>query len=332
MGQKTTDLADQLHFECLEFIQKHMFREPRTRQDSRDRKLRNKITTETVVKSSLNKFRKQPALALRQPLDVIAQEVNIATAEVYLLANLHVIRMCRTKQPVPCLNQDFSYTCLSAGSKSNRKKPETKDCLLRESIALYHSWRDGYQGHIPPDSLYLASGFYQNVSMQMETNTRVATSTQSGHRLQRYLRHKHQLDKGQTYKLQSDIMSVEYEGNDELVVLYRQKLRSRPSYGKLEDYAHLVMPMQYEILQYFENMQAETSEHKKQLRLFNLVPTKQGFSCGHIKICNNGLHGLLKRSCFDVPLVERLGGKWLMPFGAACFILTSLKLQTSSLQ
>jgi hypothetical protein len=33
----------------------------------------------------------------------------------------------------------------------------------------------------------------------------------------------------------------------------------------------------------------------KQLRLFSLLPTKRGFECNHLKMCTNGLYGLLKR-------------------------------------
>lgn len=87
-----------------------------------------------------------------------------------------------------------------------------------------------------------------------------------------------------------------YDGNDELVLHYRQKLPKRPSYGLLEDYAHLVMPLQYEVLQYFEQIQAASSEHDKRRCLFSLIPHKQGFTCNHVKVCSNGLHGILKRA------------------------------------
>ena len=78
-------------------------------------------------------------------------------------------------------------------------------------------------------------------------------------------------------------------------------MQERPSYGKLEDYRHLVMPMQYEILQYLEGKQQATSDCDKHLQLFSLVPTAQGCDCSHVRICSNGLHELLKRSGFNVP-------------------------------
>ena len=57
------------------------------------------------------------------------------------------------------------------------------------------------------------------------------------------------------------------------------------------------MPLQYEFLRHLELVQAVPEERrKKEDRLFSLIPTKQGFTCGHLKICTNGLHGLLKRS------------------------------------
>ena len=185
--------------------------------------------------------------------------------------------MCHTDQPVAALDQSFFYGCLSAVSRTTRQKTTIKDCRFRESVELYLSWRSECQGYTPPDSQYLASGYYQNVSMQMAINTRNATSAEFGRRLKRYLKHKHSLEGSQAFKLQCDIMADTYEVTDEMVLLYRRKLPSRPSYGKLEDYPHLVMPLQFEILRHFEESQLASCEYAKGLRLFNLIPTKKGF-------------------------------------------------------
>lgn len=265
-----------------------------------DKKICNKETAVTFVKSTSNKFSNIIALALREPLDLITKEVNKATAEANLLANLHVIRMCEAQAPVPHLDQSFFYGCLSVVSQTKRQKSAIRDCRFQETIKLYHSRRDECEGYTPSDSQHLASGFYQNVSLQMVTNTRNAVSGQFGRRLKRYLRYRHNLDKLETYRLQCDVMADTYDGSGELVLLYRQKLGSRPSYGKLEDYPYVVMPLQYEMLQFFKDKQSDNA-YDTRLRLFSLIPTKQGFTCSHIKARSNRLHGLLKCAGFDVP-------------------------------
>ena len=279
-------------------MSKHLFGETRSRQDVVDRQLRNKQTSVTVVKSTLNQFCKMPAL--RHPLDLLLKEVNKAIAEAYLLANLHVIRLCKEGITPEPLDQSFFYGCLSAVSQTGRQKTPIKQIQFRQSVELYTSWRNECEGYVAPDSQYLASGFYQNTSLQMVTNTRNSTSMQFGRRFKRFLRSKHSLDKEQAYLVQSRVMANEYDGEDELVLHYRSKLQG-VNYGKLEDYPHLVMPLQYEFLRHFELGQASSEKPDKQVRLFNLMPTKQGFDCSHVKICSNGLHGLLKRSGMQVP-------------------------------
>lgn len=149
MGRKVPDSEERLHYECLAFIQKHLFREKRTRQDVIDKKERNRQTSVTVVKSTLNKFCRVEALSLRTPLDLIIKEVNKATAEAYLLTNLHVMRMCNTGQPIAALDQSFFYGCLSAFSQTKRQKTTIKDCRFCESVELYLSWRLELQDYSP---------------------------------------------------------------------------------------------------------------------------------------------------------------------------------------
>ena len=146
MGRQTISPEDRLQFECLTFMQKHLFKEKHSRQDFNDRQARNKQTAVTMVKSSLNKCCKAPALALRGTQDVIVREVNKAIAEAYLLANLHVLRMCETEQAVPPLDQSFLYGCLSAVSPARHRKTAIKDCRFRDTVELCWSWRASCQG------------------------------------------------------------------------------------------------------------------------------------------------------------------------------------------
>ena len=62
------------------------------------------------------------------------------------------------------------------------------------------------------------------------------------------------------------------------------------------------MPLQFEFLEYFEHTQSlKVEESDRESRLFSLVPTKAGFECSHMKMCTNGLYGLLKRASVVLP-------------------------------
>jgi hypothetical protein len=88
-----------------------------------------------------------------------------------------------------------------------------------------------------------------------------------------------------------------YEGDDPLVLEYRAML-PKATIGRSDSTPHLLMPMQYMFLRYMESHHPLTEEEMKNgklLRLFSLLPTKRGFECNHLKMCTNGLYGLLKR-------------------------------------
>ena len=76
-----------------------MMRDRRTRADVGQRMARNKETEVTVVKASWRTFCKPDSLAL--PIDAMLRDVNTAITEAYLLANMHVLRMCELRKPVP---------------------------------------------------------------------------------------------------------------------------------------------------------------------------------------------------------------------------------------
>ncbi|POM66869.1 Hypothetical protein PHPALM_17204 [Phytophthora palmivora] len=49
------------------------------------------------------------------------------------------------------------------------------------------------------------------------------------------------------------------------------------------------------------------SEQYRGIRMFIILPTKKGFECSHMKMCQLGLRGLLKRAGYTVP---RPGEGW----------------------
>ena len=298
MARRKQDQVECVLEDSLAYMHKHLFKEPRTRGDVSKRKSSNRQTTVSVVKTTWNSFCKPAALAL--PLDCELKDMNKTIAEAYILANIHVMRMCELEQPIAPLDQSFFYGCLSAVSTAGRKKALISDVRLRGSVEVYDSWRATCTGYSAPNSHHLASGWHQNVSLQMVTNTRNSTTLNFARRLKRYLKHKYGLDGKESWDALVKITRAEYAGTDPLILEYRRKLPPQPGYGWREDYPHLVMPMQYEILKYFEAAQL-TDARNKQLRLFTLVPMKQGFECSHLKMCTNGLHGLLKRAGVEVP-------------------------------
>lgn len=70
---------------------------------------------------------------------------------------------------------------------------------------------------------------------------------------------------------------------------------------KLEGTPELFLPMLFEILQYcekhdpFESGDEVYNSGVKQVRLFTLLPNKQGFECSNIRIYGTGLFNILKR-------------------------------------
>lgn len=96
-----------------------------SRGDVAQRMAKNKETEVTVVKCSWHKLRKSGSLAL--PMEVMLRDVNIAITEAYLLANMHVLRMCELHKAVPALDQSFSIAayqqCLSHQSQDSHQGP-----------------------------------------------------------------------------------------------------------------------------------------------------------------------------------------------------------------
>ena len=288
MRAKTRE--ETVHDESLAFLSKHLFKEPRRRHDVIHRKVLNMNTEVTVVKTTWNSFCRKEAQLLA--VDDVLFRVNKAIAEAYLLANLHVTRLCSSELVLPALNQTFFYQCLSAVTSSRQKKPEPKSLEFRSTLALYRSWYPA--DYIPADGSNLASGFFQQASQQMATACKNSTSTNFYRRFHRYLKLKYNLDGKTAYDTLKSVHATSYGGTDDIVLCYRNLMPEKPKYGSIEDSPELVMPLQYRFLTFFQNY-SPPNKHKSP-RLFSLLPTKQSFTCNHVKMCTNGLYGLLKKS------------------------------------
>ena len=216
-------------------------KEKAVRKDVQERALTNANSTFTVVKTTWKALGRRAVRLL--DLETALLEVNKTIAEAYILANVHVARLCTAGIPLCKLDQTFFHRCLSAVSVSEKRKPETKDFQLLVSARLYRSWRP--EGYVPPVSTHLACGFHQQASQQMATNMRNSTVANFYRRFKRYLKLRYSLDGKQAYEALQSIRAAEYEGDDPLVKRYRDLLPPKPEKGRLEDSPELVMPLQH---------------------------------------------------------------------------------------
>ncbi|RLN47241.1 hypothetical protein BBJ29_004866 [Phytophthora kernoviae] len=72
--------------------------------------------------------------------------------------------------------------------------------------------------------------------------------------------------------------------------------------GKLDDQAHLLLPLTYVFLSDIEewNRRNQATPEFKEIHSFSVLPFKKDFECSHFTMCNLGLRALLKRAGIDV--------------------------------
>ena len=276
------------------------------RSDVSKRKATNRDTEFTIVKTTWNSFCRAAGQALTPVVESAMTTLDKTVCEANLLANLHVSRLCLSGRThdLPKLGQEFFYACLSGVSQASRQKSPLKDLALRETRQIYDSWRP--DGFAKPESTHLSSGFHQNLSLQMATNAKNAIVMNFYSRYRRYLRHRYGLDGREAYqKLQTLLGKEPYIGDDPIIQCYmpmalRVDLPSRPD---------TALPLLHKFAQYAEaenaKLESQSVDRKldsraKLVRLFSLLPHKRGYGAAHIKVCRNGLFGLLKRSGCDV--------------------------------
>ena len=265
------------------------------RLENRDKHQTNKEHNFSCVKTSWNSFCKDLGKGLG--MEDALFNMNKAVCEAHLLANSHVMRMCQENKPIDALNQSFFYTCLKAVTSANRQKMEIRDAELRLSAQIYLAMRP--TACLLAKSDNLSAGLHNNASQQMAINTSnyiAMTLMTLYQRVTGYVKHRFNVDGRTTYAIFQAMQDEVYDGEDEIVLGLRQKLpqgvKSSP-----EQY----MPLLFEILRYNEvHNPLEIGDERydkriKQVKLFTLLPTKNGFECSHIKICGTGLFSLLKR-------------------------------------
>lgn len=156
----------------------------------------------------------------------------------------------------------------------------------------------------------------------MDTTAKGNTRTNFYRHFEWYLRYKYDLEAPQAYQALDDIRADQYDGQDELVLRYRNLLPAKSQLGKREDYPKLILPLIYMFLKYFEEIRQITGENTNvtkrvqwtiirggyllgEPRVFSLLPMKHGFRCSHLKIRDIGFYELLKKShIHDLPSDE----------------------------
>ena len=63
--------------------------------------------------------------------------MNKAICEAHLLANFHVIRMCKKRKPLNVVSQSFYYKCLKAVIIANGQKIVIREQDLQQSAEMY---------------------------------------------------------------------------------------------------------------------------------------------------------------------------------------------------
>ena len=280
---------------CLRMM-RVMFGGP-SRLDNQERRRTNQEHDFTCVKSSWNQFCKVPGKALH--IEDALFKMNKTICEAYLLANFHVMRMCKERKSLEELDQSFYYKCLKAVSIANRQKIDIRQQDLQQSAEMYLKMRAKNCPLAQSDNL--SAGLHNNASQQMATSTKNYIAMTFHKRLSRYVKHRYNLDGAQTHAFMTDIYSLHYTGDNAIVKELRQKIPQRAAVGNIEKRPHVYLTLLYEILQYCEKHNpAEKGDHRydkkaRHVRLFSLLPTKSGFECSNIKICGTGLYSLLKR-------------------------------------
>jgi hypothetical protein len=194
----------------------------RLRPDVATRLASNKETSVTVVPTTLNSFLLSEEIKglVKGPLENMLFQSNKAAFEAYNLANLHAVRMLSIGKSIDP-TQDYYYKCLSAVC-STELKNQVLDNEFKTSIELYIGQRP--DRYVVPNSLYLASGVFQNLSLQMKTNAYNFIEMRFYRIFLKYLKHKYKLDGKVAYTMLEQIQNESYDGLDDMVMFYRSKM------------------------------------------------------------------------------------------------------------
>ena len=227
----------------------------------------------SVVKVSLNKFCKDDYM--KSKLNDIVINANKIMFEAYCFANMHVLKCLDEGKEIPKLNQAFFQSCCAIVSTfNNRKEMEQKNKDLMTTFEIYKQCRpEGYTVAYR-DNITIVLNY---IAIEMATSTTNHLTLNFYKRFSKYLKSKFPTTTpSYRYEVCKGVYEKIYEGNDELVLEYRNKLGDNPPYeNNIKKNPSFVLAVYKEIL----NFRQENNE-----KVFSLLPHKGGFQMSYITV------------------------------------------------
>ncbi len=135
-----------------------------------------------------------------------------------------------------------------------------------------------------------------SLGREMVTRAHTMLSTTLYKRFTKYIGIKHSLSKVERYNWWMDICNPDYQGTNEFIRHYKQDWFQHllPNRINMKDNIHssIIMHINFRILSFYETIPLEDRK-KQKIRMFTILPLKQGFTISHIPINNTTIKHIL---------------------------------------
>jgi transposase len=225
----------------------------------------------STIQIKLNSLIKPKFNPIIVPLfDQISKTITKIAFEVYIFANLHILRCLNEPLPLPKLDQNFFYSCGSLVTCSGR---DVGDEELRRSAEQYRSSRP--EGWLIPNSKYIGRAM-SSLAREMATMTRNHIVLNIVNRLCSYIQLKYKSIGNKAIALRF-IQSAFYEKGvlTDDVREFKEWLVLNPLHERVveENLDHFIRKL-YDIQQFYTTLDPTT----KGLKTFTLLPMKNGYT------------------------------------------------------
>ena len=258
---------------------------PTKRKDVKIRKASNKNTEFTAVKTSFNSiFYSNTENCFQTGLEDIVLNINKIAFLSYQLLNYHFTRLLTENLPLPVIDQPLFYSACSTVSRMTMQK-DTIDILspLYTSFSHYNNtlvdlpFRD-YMGKL-----------ISNLNRQQLTATTNHLKLNFYKRLSTYIKIKTgETKKYAIYSILKHIYSEVYTGTNAFIIEIKKWLVFVPTEINIEKNLNHFIKIYFDMLKLFEQF-----PNTKNIRTFNLLPTKSTFTLSTIEICSSCLKDLI---------------------------------------
>jgi hypothetical protein len=257
-------------------------KEKTKRKDVQERKEANKNTEFTCVKTTFNSLVENNYL--NGGIQEIVLNINKICFLSYQLLNYHFTRLIQEKKSLPEITQNLFYQACSTVSvmKERKEKIDTTDELY---ISFSHYKEQ--LGELPfRDRM---GNLINNLNKQQMTMTENHLKLNFYKRFHKYLEIKTgETRKSVIYRWLKDIYANEYNENNFFIKSMRQMLVYPPTEMNIKNHLSHFMKIYYKILTTFEKY-----PNIKDIRTFNLLPTKNSFTLSTIEICSSCLKDII---------------------------------------